>query len=257
MASDSVTDGLKTTVDWQKLKVPIAVLPVGAFEQHGPHLPLLTDTVKVELFARYVARELGGALLPALSICQSLEHTGFRGTLSLRPETFMAVVRDIASELERQRFTRLVVVNGHGGNFALGPVVRDINRSDRPLKVVLVNYWECDTSDVGRKLREGEVHAGAWETSVMLAAFPETVGDWESVQAVAPLPGARQSDLNHAGMGTFRPNGVWGDPRGASAEAGEAIIASIQDNLVAFVRERLVWFDQSESYGGGGPFASD
>ncbi len=257
MARNGAIDGSLTTADWQRLDVPIAVLPVGAFEQHGPHLPLLTDTVKVELFARHVANELGAALLPPMAICQSLEHTGFRGTLSLQPETFMAVIRDIAAELERQNFTRLVIVNGHGGNFALGPVVRDINRSDRPFKVVLVNYWECDTSDVGRKLREGEVHAGAWETSVMLAAFPETVGDWEEVHPVEPMPSARQSDLNHVGMGTLRPNGVWGDPRSASFEAGEAIIASIKDNLVTVVRERLAWFDQNDTYGGSAQSVSD
>ena len=108
MESKSLVDGFSPSPDWERLALPVAVLPTGAFEQHGPHLPLLTDTVKVEHFARRLAEALGAALLPPLAITQSYEHSGFRGTLSLRPDTFMAVIRDVAAELEQQNFTRLL-----------------------------------------------------------------------------------------------------------------------------------------------------
>jgi creatinine amidohydrolase len=253
MDDTGMADGTKPTVEWQVLAQPIAVLPVGAFEQHGPHLPLATDTIKAEYFARRLAKALGAALLPALPIAQSLEHSGFRGSISLRPDTFMAVIRDIVAELEQQHLTRVVIVNGHGGNWSLAPTVREINRSDRPAKVILANYWECDKSDVGRELRTGEVHAGAWETSLMLAIAPDLVGAYEDVTPGLTKDDVRQSDLNHVGIGALSPTGVWGDPRGASAEAGRVIAESIAENLVRFVSERLDWFDKDDSYAGAGP----
>ena len=248
-----IIDGTLPSLDWQRLTRPVAILPLGAFEQHGPHLPLLTDTLKVEYFARGLAHSLGAALLPPMSIGQSFEHSGFRGSLSLRPETFMNVIRDIAAELERQSFTRLVIVNGHGGNWALGPAVREINRSDRALKVIIANYWECDSSQEGRTLAGDGIHAGAWETAIMLALFPHLVGDHSAVVPTSFDENEKQSDLNHLGMGVLRPNGVWGDPRKASAEAGRAIAKSIETNLPAFVEKRMAWLDKEASYAGPGP----
>ena len=163
----------------------------------------------------------------------------------------MAVIRDIATGLERQRFTRLVILNGHGGNWSLGPVVREINQADGVIKVMLLNYWEHDTSPEGQALHENDVHAGAWETSLMLAVAPDLVGDYADVEPTGFDGSARQSDLNHLGMAVLRPNGVWGDPRNASADAGRAIAASVKENLVAAARERLDWFDRHPSYGGG------
>ena len=88
-----------------------------------------------------IAEDLDAALAPALPIGTSFEHCGHRGTLSLKPETAMAIVRDLVDELERQRFRILIIVNGHGGNFSYPPVVRDLNRQDRRLKIILIDPW--------------------------------------------------------------------------------------------------------------------
>ena len=253
MARHDLVDGRKTSEDWQRLAAPIAVLPVGAFEQHGPHLPLLTDTLLAEYFARHVADALGAALLPALPISLSHEQAGFRGSLSLRAETFMHLIRDLAGELEQQGFTRLVIVNAHGGNGVLGPVVREWNRSDRGIKAVLANCWDYDSSQALQEPPGEDIHAGAWETSLMLALFSDVVGDYAALTAAPLGQGELQRDLNHLGMGMLRPDGVWGDPSKATAEAGEQIAASIKANLLAAVQERLAWFDQYPAYAGGGP----
>lgn len=245
-------DSFATTLDWQRLARPLAVLPIGSCEQHGPHLPLALDTLVAEYFSRILAGELGAALLPALPIGQCFEHSGFRGSFSLRPETYMAVIRDLVDALEIQNFKRLIIVNGHGGNQSVGPVVRDINRQDRPIRVMLVPWVEYNRSEAGAALRQGSMHADAWETSVALAVCPERVGDWKSAVPVAGEPAARQADLNHLGIGAFRPTGFWGDPRDASPEAGRAIVESVCRHMTEAVRERLAWFDRYPAYGGAG-----
>ncbi|MFW6146753.1 MAG: GNAT family N-acetyltransferase, partial [Planctomycetota bacterium] len=217
------------------------------------HLPLLTDTMNVDVIARMVARELAAACLPTIPIGQSYEHSGFRGSLSFRPETIMAIVRDLADELERQHFTRLVILNGHGGNFALPTVVRDINRMDRPIKVLLLHWGGYDRS--GRRDAAGaagEVHAGFWETSVTMATFPDRVGT-PVEPPPNPIPEATQPDLNHYGLGVIRPAGPWGDPTKATAEAGREILASVRVHLLEAIRQRLRWFDEHPRYAGEGP----
>ena len=139
---NSLLDGTRTSPEWRKARPKLCVLPVGSFEQHSTHLPLATDNIQVEYFARFIARELGAALLPTLPYGTSLEHSGFPGTFTLRPETLMQIVRDIADAVERQGFTTMILLNGHGGNFALVPVVRDINRSDRKLKILLMTWYD-------------------------------------------------------------------------------------------------------------------
>ncbi|MFI4911589.1 MAG: GNAT family N-acetyltransferase [Sedimentisphaeraceae bacterium JB056] len=250
-------DGNCTTVQWQKSRSKIAVIPVGSFEQHSSYLPLRTDAIEAEFFAAVVARHFDCAFLPVISIAQSLEHQGFRGSVSFRPTTMISMINDLVDELERQNFTRVILVNAHGGNYILGPVVRDINRSERAVKVMLVNFWEHDSSDEGRKLWAGEVHAGAWETSVMLAIAPELVGDYRGANNTVGLERAIQSDLNHFGVGALRPSGQWGDQQKASEQAGKAIIESISGNIVSHIETRLEWFEKIVCFSGRGGILVD
>jgi creatinine amidohydrolase len=153
-------DAYSTTIDWQKHTGSIAVLPVGACEQHGPSLPIATDTIFAEYMGRMIAEACDAALLPPLTIATSLEQSGFRGTISLKPETAMAVIRDIADELERSRFNILVIANAHGGNHFLAPVARDINRMDRPLKIIISSFYVAGEDDLPLGGNGGVAHAG-------------------------------------------------------------------------------------------------
>ena len=106
----SLLDGTRTSFEWHEASVSVCVLPVGAFEQHSRHLPLISDSFQAEYFGEFLARELDAGLLPVLSYGTSLEQTGFAGTVTLRPETLMQIIRDIAGELARQKVDQLAGV---------------------------------------------------------------------------------------------------------------------------------------------------
>ena len=249
-------DGHDTTHDWQVHTGKICVLPVGSFEQHAHHLPLDTDNIQAEFFARMVAKALDAALLPTLFFGTCLEHSGFRGSMSLRPETLMQIIRDLAGEAEHQAFRTMVVVNGHGGNHCLVPVVRDLNRVDRSLKILLVDPWAYCAPEIAGE-RGLDIHAGEWETSLMLALRPDLVRT-ERVDLPAAGPEAyplRQADLTTFGAGHLNPSGAIGYPSLASAEKGRAIIASIREHMLLHVRDRIHRLQEERRYAGRGGIA--
>jgi len=250
---NSLLDGTCTSPQWRKARPKLCVLPVGAFEQHSTHLPLATDNIQVEYFAQFIARELSAALLPTLPYGTSLEHSGFPGTFTLRPETLIQFVRDIADAAERQGFTTMILLNGHGGNFALGPVVRDINRMDRKLKILLVTWYDSQDEKLLESKAQGKpnIHAEEAETSVMLALRGDLVKPGRPAYKPT-VKGFLQTDLATFGVGFIVPNGAYGDASLASREKGEKLILSIQRNIVKHIRQRLQWLGKSRIYCGKG-----
>lgn len=249
-------DGNNTTIEWQEHTGEICVLPVGAFEQHSRHLPLDTDSIEAEYFSRFVADRLDAVLLPTLHFGTSLEMTGFRGTITLRPETLMRIIRDVADEMERQNFKVLIVVNGHGGNHCLAPVCRDINRMDRGLKVLLANMYEfCDPALAAESKALGlDMHSGEWETSLMLALRSDLVRD-ERADMPAPTDDRsplQQRDLTTFGVGHMNPQGAAGFPSTASEQKGKQIVASVEKNMLEYLRDRLARLKEQRRYVGGG-----
>lgn len=250
MEKKELLDGSKTSFDWQKSPTTLCILPVGSFEQHSRHLPLTSDSIGAQYFGEFVARELGAALLPLLPYGTSNENRGFRGTVSLRPETLMQTVRDIAAEVETQGFTVMIVLNGHGGNFSLGPAIRDINRRDGKLKILLVNYFDFPDAELFDVFKQGkfDIHSGEPETSFLMSLVPELVkpGGVDMHSAY----NWKQSDLNTFAMGYFVPDGACGYPSLASREKGDKCILSIKRQIIPYIRERLGWLEQNRTYTG-------
>ena len=242
----SLLDGFCTSPAWNRHPTRTAVLPVGSFEQHSCHLPLASDTLLASYFAEVLARRLDAALLPALPFGTCFEQSGFRGSIGIKPETQMALLRDIGARLEEQNFSLLIVVNMHGGNFSLAPVIREFNRSDRPLKMLL-----CYPPELVPAI-DGDLHAGEWETSLMLALFPDHVGkDRIDLSDERWLNGEfRPADLNHWGVGAIAPHGAVGFPSRASAETGKRIAADLEAALYSWADKRLAWLAESPSYHG-------
>ncbi|MFD7811625.1 creatininase family protein [Streptomyces sp. NPDC059785] len=211
----------------------VAVLPVGSFEQHGPYLPLATDT----LVACAVAREIADAhpvhLLPPVTISCSHEHAAWPGTVSISAVTLHAVVRDIAGSLRGSGVDTLVLVNGHGGNYVLGNVVQEsVGSGTRMALFPAPEDWETalDRAGVQTSLLS-DMHAGEIETSILLHAHPETVRPgYETTDFLA-------DDRRHLltlGMSAYTGSGVIGRPSLASADKGKELLAALADSFGAY-----------------------
>ena len=207
---------------WPEVGRPIVAVPVGSCEQHGPHLPLGTDTLVAAALADGLARRRPAVLVgPTLGVTASGEHAGFPGTLSIGTD----VMRDVVVELVRSAdwAAGVVLVNGHGGNRrAVDDAVRVLAGEGR----AVLAWWP--------HVAGGDPHAGATETSLLLALDPGAV---RTDRAVAgPVPPI--ADLVRDGVRAHSPSGVLGDPAGASAQRGEALLAALLDDLVATVDAR-------------------
>ncbi|MEV1329307.1 mycofactocin biosynthesis peptidyl-dipeptidase MftE [Micromonospora costi] len=206
----------------------LVLVPVGSTEQHGPHLPFTTDTVIARAVADRVAARLPGPVLvaPAISFGNSGEHADFPGTISIGHEALRLVIVETVRSLTLWA-RRVVFVNGHGGN------VRTLDDAVAMLRSEghHVAWTPC-------VFPGGDAHAGRSETSVMLHLVPDEVrlsaaaaGDTRPLAALMP-------QLVKGGVRSVAPNGVLGDPAGADAGEGRALL----DELVGDTARRVVAF---------------
>ncbi len=245
----SVVDGLSTSPQWNDHRSGICILPVGSCEQHGSHLPVQTDSLLADHFSRCLARECDAALLPPLTLACSLEHSGFRGTFSLRPETLMAVIRDVATEAQQQHFKTLSIVSGHGGNIVLGPVVRDWNRSSPDLHLIVTQVGD-HMGDCSHR----DLHAGERETSMMMHLYPDLVSqERQDVSAPDWLENRiKRSELDIMGVGQISPSCVLGFPSRATAEKGARYVSQTEQSLIQWLHSRLSTQGTHRRYEGAG-----
>jgi creatinine amidohydrolase len=243
----------------------LAVLPVGATEQHGPHLPLGTDFLIVEHVTRAAAQEVRASIdvlvAPTFQTGSSHHHLPFGGTISLSTERYYGALRDMTASLIASGFRRIFIVNGHGGNHELIElVVRDLALS-HACNLAAASYWTLAREpltervpDLGERLPG---HAGAFETSLIMALRPELVAN--------PLPHRTAEELARTTVPStpFRAerHGFWqsidgytDSPDQASAERGQRLfeitVTAVAEELVRFAHLPLVG-DNTESRGRG------
>jgi creatinine amidohydrolase len=224
---------LDWTATWQELEPPprLAVLPLGSVEQHGPWLPIGADWFMAAHLGEAIARELEAWLLPAQPYSCAQEHQEFPGTVTLRPATLAVLLADIATSVARARVRHLIIVNFHGGNWALKSIVRDINRQQREVILYVFNPYE---GVPGLALGE-DLHSGDFETSVWLHMRPELVrpGRQDCVPDISPAL------LDQVGVRAVSPQGQWGRASQASASRGERDIAWMVTETVRRIRETV------------------
>jgi len=202
---------------------PLVLVPVGSFEQHGPHLPFDTDTTIAVAVAEGVAARLRGLVAPPVAYGASGEHQSFPGTISIGDE----VLRSVLIELVRSLATgcgRVVFVNGHGGNLrSLSAAVGQLRRERH--QTVWVN---CHTE-------HADAHAGFTETSLMLHLAPRLVNTARAVVGnTAPLADLMPA-MVASGVAAVSPSGVLGDPTEATADDGARLLRDMVEKACALI----------------------
>ncbi|MFC7344979.1 creatininase family protein [Saccharopolyspora griseoalba] len=217
-----------TAADVKKQNLDAAVLPIGSFEQHGAHLPLATDSMIAWLIAERLATTYNLMLLPTIPFSCSHEHEGvLAGTVSIASTTLYAQVNDIADSLQRQGIRRIALISGHGGNYVLSNVAQEVSASrNRAMLVYPDKIWDQARDDAGCELTASQdMHAGEGETSILLHAAPDQVGDYMSADHRAD----QRPDLLLHGLGHYAPEGTIGQPSLASADKGKRLLDALQD----------------------------
>jgi creatinine amidohydrolase len=251
---------------WEELSVPdierldrdrtVLVLPIGSVEQHGRHLPLGTDTLLALSVCSAAAERLAGkvAVLPPPWYGFSPHHMRFAGTITLRPETLMALIEDVAASVVAHGFRRLLIVNGHGGNAGLIDVLASTlgHKFQGKSRIATLTYFQLARDAIARlrKSRPGGMgHACEFETAMMQHIRPELVAI-DRAKVTYPETGSAYLSTDLLGgsrvrayhdFGDLSESGTLGDPTLASPEAGARFHAAVVEELLGFIEDFAAW----------------
>ncbi|MCP2323547.1 creatinine amidohydrolase [Hamadaea flava] len=216
-----------TSADERARSPRIAILPVGSFEQHGAYLPLCTDTIVAGVIAKRLSDTYDLFQLPPVTMSCSHEHAAFPGTVSISARTLIAIVTDVYQSLQAADIDRLVIVNGHGGNYALRNVVQQANipnEARMALFPTAEDWADARTAAGCGSQSHDDMHAGELEVSMLLHATPWLVRPgYETSDHLAD----DRRDLLTLGMGAYTTTGVIGRPSLAAASKGAAVLESL------------------------------
>ncbi|MBZ6076783.1 creatininase family protein [Microvirga puerhi] len=248
-------------VEWARMTAPelkvlagrpnaLAVLPVGSLEQHGPHLPVITDTASASAAAiraaRSVAHDIPVAVLPGLWLGMSEHHFPFGGTISLDYDAYHGILRSIVRSLKALGFKRLLIVNGHGGNIdPLAVAVRELAVTFA-MPIVATTPWMLVPDEIAA-IAETETpkHACEGEASVMMAIAGDIVRTDKFDEAVQQAPKRVESPRGFSRFYSFSERapvtGTWGDPRPATAQKGERFLNAQAKVLAESMLDPHLW----------------
>lgn len=233
----------------------LVVLPTGATEQHGPHLPIGTDSMAVETIARSAAERLRPAIpvlvAPTLSYGSSPHHLPFGGTMSVSTETYYRLIGDLLESLAQSGFRRIFIVNGHGGNSELVQLAARDVALRRSIAVAAGSYWTIAWEQL-RAAGAGDVghlpgHAGAFETALIAALHPELVREPRPSRELAPhtnppMPADPYRTEIHGFWQSI--DGYSDSPALAAATDGQRFLETAITGVAAALKE---WYERLDS----------
>lgn len=224
---------------------PVVVIPTGSVEQHGSHLPLGTDWYAAHLLARRVATTMEALLVPFTPMGVTPIHMSFSGTISLAPETFMALLGDVCESMIRHGAQRIVILNWHELNKPLIDIVAARLQQAHPIRFILVQAHFVAQQLFGQEV--GLTHGGLLEALPVLAYDPQ-LAKLEKATDASPRDTARKLDRLRRQRETYTvvhdvremyPTGWYGTVDGATVEKAEEFATAVSDKIVAYVREAL------------------
>lgn len=245
---------LMEEMSWKEIKDALesgcnsVIIPIGSIEQHGPHLPIFTDTLLGYELGKRIAEKLGNILVaPAIRPGRSDHHMGFPGTISLKSETLRSLISDYVESLAKHGFGNIVLLPTHGGNFGLVDEITP--QLSEKFGVNIIKYTEFKKFDdiLSAPARELGVeeerlgsHASAGETAYVLAAR----GDLVNMALAEPgfigdLSKARER-MHKYGIHSVTEIGILGDPTRATPEMGRRILDDLASEIARYIKRRLI-----------------
>lgn len=216
--------------------VDTAILPIGSVEQHSSHLPTGTDYIIANALGEALAEKTNAYLLPALPISTCFEHKGKKGSVWMRPTTLINMIQDIVLCLRDQGFKKVMILVTHGGIFALGPAIRELNAMYDDLKVIKLEAAYSKEIDELIETYSYDIHAGEAETSLMLYLCREHVKE-DLMAQNDYVPDCPREYLNYASLLKLSKTGVWGKPSLASYEKGKKVFGLMVDAYLDYIEK--------------------
>jgi len=218
------------------------LIPIGSVEQHGPHLPVGTDTIIAYEIALKVAKEIDAIVAPPIYYGNSMSMVGMYGTLSVSPQTLSAYILDLCKSASEIGFKRIIFINGHGGNVEAFDIIGHIARCMN-LTIIRIDWWIIASQEISEIV--GKIaHADEGETSVMLAVKPElvkmekAVKDSKAREVYEKLTSGKPRNMPkiYVHFKTWTKTGVIGDATKATKEKGDRIVDAVVKNIVNFLK---------------------
>jgi creatinine amidohydrolase len=249
------------TVQWERMTSPevkqavkdsrgVAIIPIGASEVHGPHLPVGTDSIETYAIGLRAAQKAGVIITPLIWIGNSRSFMDFPGTISVEPETLHQYTRDVALSLIQNGFDKLVLLDGHGGNYGILDLLIEKIHLETKAVICHVRAWELATVPKPDGVPDYDGHGGSSETAVMRVLAPDDVDeasfddsapelDLTDYGSVFPSPSGKYAKgpaVFPLSMGEMVEAGHHGDPQWGTVERGEALLGVKVNALVEFLQ---------------------